>query len=213
MAETIVVAGTDTGVGKTAFAAMLTLALEGVYWKPVQSGTEGETDTQAVRRMTGLPLDRFLPEAYRLTQPLSPHSAADIDGTRIETERLALPTCPRRLIVELAGGVLVPLNRDALQIDVVAGWRVPVVLCARTTLGTINHALLTIEALRARKIPLLGVAFIGEARPDTESTIAGIGRTRALGRLPFLEPRDAGTLRQAFAAAFRREDFASEVAA
>ena len=93
MAETIVVAGTDTGVGKTVFAAMLTLALDGAYWKPIQSGTANETDTEAVRRMTGAPPERVFPEAYRLTQPLSPHSAADLDGIRIETERLMPPAC------------------------------------------------------------------------------------------------------------------------
>ena len=207
MAETIVVAGTDTGMGKTTFAAMLTLALDGVYWKPVQSGTLAETDTQAVARMTGLPSDRFLPEAYRLTQPLSPHSAAAIDGARIETERLTPRAGPRPLIVELAGGLMVPLRRDVLQIDVVARWKVPVVLCARTALGTINHTLLSIEALRARKIPLLGVAFIGEAKPETESAISEIGRARSLGRMPTLPTLDAASLKTTFQSGFRMDDF------
>jgi dethiobiotin synthetase len=213
VAEAIVVAGTDTGVGKTVFASMLTLALDAAYWKPVQSGTDGETDTEAVRRLTGLPGDRFLPEAYRLSQPLSPHASADIDGVRLDASRLELPAHPGPLVVELAGGLLVPLRRDLLQIDVVGRWRAPVVLCARTALGTINHTLLSIEALRARAIPLLGVAFIGEARPDTESVIASLGRVRALGRLPRLEPLDASTLRAAFAAGFRREEFSAKVTA
>lgn len=211
-AEILVVAGTDTGVGKTVFAAMLTLALDGCYWKPVQAGSQGETDTEQVRRLTGL-VDRCLPEAYRLSRPLSPHRAAELDGAVLDPARLSLPGTERPLIVELAGGLLVPLTRQTLQIDVLARWAVPAVLCARTSLGTINHTLLSVEALKRRGVPLLGVAFIGEAQPDSEQTIADFCGVRRLGRLPPLQRLAPAELRRAFKENFRREDFAIPVAA
>jgi dethiobiotin synthetase len=195
----IVVTGTDTGIGKTVFAAGLAGLLDGAYWKPVQSGLAGETDSQVVARLAGLPPGRILPEAYRLTQPLSPHLAAELDGVAIDPDRLAIPDVGRPVIVEGAGGLMVPLTRARLLIDVFARWRAPVVLCARSALGTINHTLLSIEALERRDIPLLGVVFIGEAMSDTERTISELGRVRVLGRLPRLDPLTQGTLRSAMA--------------
>ena len=202
MSTRIVVTGTDTGIGKTVFAAGLTNLLDGVYWKPVQSGLEEETDSEIVRRLAGLPAERVLPEAYRLSAPLSPHRAAEIDGVAIDAGNIMLPSTQRPLIVEGAGGLMVPLDRETLFIDVFARWGAPVVLCARTGLGTINHTLLSIEALRRRSIPLLGVAFIGEEMADTQRTIAEIGRLRVLGRLPRLDPLMPDTLRAAMRASF-----------
>jgi len=212
--ETYVVAGTDTGIGKTVFAAALTRALDGCYWKPVQSGVDddGGTDTTRARALSGLPDERFLPEAYKLQSPLSPHRAAEIDGVEIDDRELALPSCERPLVVELAGGLLVPLRPDLLQIDVVSMWGAPVILCARTTLGTINHTLLSLEALRRRGIPLLGVAFIGGANPATEAAILGFGQARRLGRLPVLEELTPTAIARAFAAGFSLRDFAEAVA-
>ncbi|BCH20597.1 ATP-dependent dethiobiotin synthetase BioD [Mesorhizobium sp. L-8-10] len=203
----IVVTGTDTGIGKTVFAAGLTGLVDGVYWKPVQSGLDGETDSRVVSRLAGLSPERILPEAYRLSQPLSPHRAAELDSVSIDPDRLALPSVARPLIVEGAGGLLVPLTRERLFIDVFARWRASVVLCARTALGTINHTLLSIEALRRRDIPLLGIAFIGEAMPDTERTIADLGKVRVLGRLPHLDPLTPQTLRSAMTFGFDKAAF------
>jgi dethiobiotin synthetase len=205
--QAIVVTGTDTGIGKTVFAAALTGALDGYYWKPVQSGLAEETDSEAVRRLSGLTADRILPERYRLRTPASPHLAARIDGVEIDAERLALPSTPRPLVVEGAGGLLVPLTREVTYIDVFARWRAPLVLCARTTLGTINHTLLSIEAIRTRGIPLLGIAFIGDENTDSEDIIVALGRTRRLGRLPSLTPLTAESLQAAFAAHFDVNDF------
>lgn len=202
MSATFVIAGTDTGIGKTVFAAGLTNLLDGTYWKPVQAGLEAETDSQVVARLSELPPERTLSEGYRLSQPLSPHRAAELEGVAIDPEGLVLPEVARPLIVEGAGGLMAPLTRETLFIDVFARWRAPVVLCARTALGTINHTLLSIEALRRRDVPLAGVAFIGEAMPDTERTIAEIGRVRVLGRLPFLDPLEPDTLRSAMASHF-----------
>lgn len=212
--NTVVVTATDTDVGKTVFAAALTLALDGCYWKPVQSGSRDGTDRETVARLTGMPAKRLLPEAYVLSEPLSPHRSAELDGVTIDPDRLALPPASDRpLIVEGAGGVLVPLTRSMLQIELFARWRAPVVVCARTALGTINHTLLTLEALRRRAIPILGVAFIGEAMPDSEETICAFANVSRLGRLPVLAHLDRAGLTRAFAENFRAEGFVAPGAA
>jgi dethiobiotin synthetase len=208
----IVVTGTDTGIGKTVFSAALVGALDGYYWKPVQSGLEDETDSDTVRRLSGLAAERILPEAYRLKTPASPHLAAEIDGVVIDPASLVLPPTARPLVVEGAGGLLVPLTSEVVTIDVFARWREPVVLCARTTLGTINHSLLSIEAIRARGIPLVGVTFLGEENADSERTIVALGRTRRLGRLPHLAQLTAAGLKAAFAAHFNLDDFLKDPA-
>jgi dethiobiotin synthetase len=201
----IVIAGTDTDVGKTVFAAGLTVALGASYWKPVQAGLIDGTDAATVASL-GVPFARVLPEAYRLTTPCSPHRAAEIDGIVIDPSRLAPPT-DRPLVIEGAGGVLVPVTPHLLFADLFAAWRYPVVLVARTGLGTINHSLLSIEALRRRNVPILGIAFIGEAVEDSEATTARIGEVPRLGRLPRIQPLTAATLASRFAEAFRLDDF------
>lgn len=206
MTASIVIAGTDTDIGKTVFAAALTAALHGRYWKPIQAGLSGETDSATVARLGALASGRIIPEVYRLNTPASPHVAAERDGVKIDLDALRPPGSGDPLIIELAGGLAVPLTRRALQIDVVARWKLPVVLCAATRLGTINHSLLSIEALKRRAIPLLGVAFIGDANADSETTICEMGGVRRLGRLPRLDPLTTETLRSAFAANFRIAD-------
>ena len=123
----VVVVGTDTGVGKTVFAAGLVAALGARYWKPVQAGAEEETDTEAVIRLGRLPFERAHPEAYRLNSPLSPHLSAEIDGVLIDPEALTPPEGEGTLVVEAAGGLLVPLTRETLFIDVIARWGAPVI--------------------------------------------------------------------------------------
>ncbi|AOW22185.1 dethiobiotin synthase [Sphingomonas melonis TY] len=204
MTDTIVVTGTDTDVGKTVFAAALAAALGATYWKPVQAGLADGTDEGTVQR---LGVTRVLPEAYRLVTPCSPHRAAAIDGVTIDADRLALPQVAGLLVVEGAGGALVPLTDDLLYADLFARWEAPVVLVARTQLGTINHSLLSLEALRARGVPVLGIAFNGPPEPDSEATIARIGRVKRLGRLDRVEHLDAASLAAAFAAGFDVEDF------
>lgn len=203
----IVVTGTDTDVGKTVFAAALAGAIGACYWKPVQAGVTPAGDAETAARLSGLPSTRILPEAYRLTTPCSPHRAAAIDGVMIDPARLALPSA-RPLVVEGAGGAMVPLSDDLLYIDLFARWAQPVVIVARTTLGTISHSLLTIAALRARGVPISGVAFVGEPAPDSEAAIVRHGAVRRLGRLPWLETLDAASLRAAFIASFDTADFA-----
>lgn len=207
MTVQVVVTGTDTGIGKTVFSAGLANLLDGFYWKPVQSGLDEETDSEVVARLSGLPAGRVAPEVYRLNMPLSPHRSAEIDGVAIEAAKLSLPELPGPLIIEGAGGLMVPLNRQTRFIDIFREWQLPVILCARTALGTINHTLLSIEALRARAIPLLGVAFIGDEMADTQKTIAEMGKVRVLGRLPRLRSLTPEALSAAMRAAFNAADF------
>lgn len=206
MSRTFVVTGTDTDIGKTVFAAGLAAALGARYWKPVQSGLDGGSDAARVQAL-GVPSARIVPEAYRLSTPCSPHLAAEIDEVTIDPARLSLPDHQDPLVVEGAGGVLVPVTRTLLYADLFARWDQPVVLVARTVLGTINHSLLSIEALRSRGVPILGIAFIGDAVEDSEATIAEIGGVRRLGRLPWLDPVNAQTLAAAFHTHFDLEDF------
>lgn len=208
MNQTFIITGTDTDVGKTIFATGLVGALRGYYWKPVQAGLADGSDAQTVARLSGLKFAHILPEAYRLTTPCSPHRAATIDGLAIDPARLQLPAVPGPLIVEGAGGALVPLLRDLLHADLFALWQKPVIIVARTALGTINHSLLTIEALRTRKVPIHGMAFIGEAHQDSEEIICEISGVKRLGRLPHLPLLNAKTLSAAFASNFDLGDFA-----
>jgi dethiobiotin synthetase len=203
--KTFVVTGTDTGIGKTVFSAALTQALGATYWKPVQAGLDGETNTQIVARLSGRPV---LPEAYRFKLPASPHQAAAEEGVTIDMAKLALPQTNVPLVVEGAGGLMVPLTDDTLFIDVFARWKTPLILCARTSLGTINHTLLSLEAIRARNIPLLGIAFIGAANDESERIIVKKGGAKRLGRLDPIAPLNGGTLVSAFAAGFDARDFA-----
>ncbi len=207
MTTPIIVTGTDTGIGKTVFSAALAGALGARYWKPVQSGLEEETDSQLVARLGGLASGRVLPELYRLKTPASPHYAARLDGVEIDMDRLVPPEGEGPLVIEGAGGLMVPLNETVTYIDVFARWKHPVVLCARTMLGTINHTLLSLEALRARDVPVLGVAFIGEEMPETQRIIGVVGKVKILGRLPMLDQLDQAALSSAFAANFRLADF------
>ena len=193
----VVITGTDTDIGKTVFAAGLTQALQAQYWKPVQAGLDGETDSQTVARLSGAPT---LPEAYRLQMPASPHLAAEAEGLEIDPARLALPQTAGVLVVEAAGGLMVPLNRRTLFLDIIAAWQVPVILCARTALGTINHSLMSLASLRHAGAPVLGIAFIGETNPAVERTICDFGAVAHLGCLPRLSPLTRDTLTKALTA-------------
>lgn len=206
MIGTVVITGTDTDVGKTVFAAALASASGARYWKPIQSGLDGGGDAFAVAAL-GVAAGRILPEAYRLTTPCSPHRAAELDGVAIDPDRLTPPAVAGGLVVEGAGGALVPVTGRLLYADLFARWGCRVVVVARTELGTINHSLLTFEALRARGVLILGVAFNGEPNEDSEATIAELGGVKRLGRLPRLTPLSPETLRAAFLDAFRLGDF------
>lgn len=191
------VTGTDTDVGKTVFAAGLAGYLGAAYWKPVQAGLADETDSQTVARLT-TGRCTILSEAWTLATPCSPDEAARIEGVVIDPDQLSLPALSGPLVVEGAGGALVPLNDSLVFVDIFARWNLPVIIVARTSLGTINHSLLTIEALRARGAPIHGIVFSGDANPASERSIITHGNVAHLGRLPRIDPLDAENLRSAF---------------
>jgi dethiobiotin synthetase len=194
-----IVSGTDTGIGKTLLSAMLMAALpEYYYWKPIQSGIviahdQDGTDSETVRRLSGCAPERILPEAYVFSQPLSPHAAAAIDGITIEKEKLRLPNVSP-LIIEGAGGLLVPLTKELLFIDMFQSWNLPVLLVCRSGLGTINHTLISVEALRRRDIPILGCVLIGEINLSNEKAIEHYGNVAVLGSIPPLAAFESAIL-------------------
>lgn len=222
-----VITGTGTDVGKTVFAAGLCGLIGADYWKPVQSGLVGNlqntagsgpaqvqqaaqpqaaqpaTDAADIVRLSGA---RVFSEAYRLGAPLSPHRAAELDGVEIDPA-LLIPPADDPLVIEGAGGVLVPVTRRVLFADLFAEWQIPVILVATTGLGTISHSLTALESLRARDVPVHGVAFVGDENPDNMATIGQLGSVRVLGRLPLLDPLDRAGLSVAMAANFHRDDF------
>lgn len=198
MSGSLVITGTDTDVGKTVVAAGLAGCLHGAYyWKPIQAGTEPQTDRARVRHLSGLPPERLLPEAYCLAMAASPHLAARMEDVTIEVDALAPPSVRGPLIIEGAGGILVPISAQASMADLFVHWGAPVVLVARTGLGTINHSLLSIEALRTRGIRIGGIVFVGEAHMENERIIPAISGVRSLGRLPMIDPLTPETLRAA----------------
>lgn len=203
MSQSYIVTGTDTDVGKTVVAAGLVQALGASYWKPIQAGLAEGTDCETVARLAGVPSDRLIPEAYRLATPCSPHEAARIDGIAILRSRLALPPANRPLIVEGAGGVMVPFSGTERMIDLFADWALPIILVASTRLGTINHSLLSLEALHGRGLAVAGILFVGDANAASETVILGFGGVRHLGRLPWLDPLTPEALAAAFAAGVR----------
>lgn len=215
-----VITSTGTDVGKTVFAAGLCGLIGAEYWKPVQSGLAGNvpmpgdaapapeplagTDRAEVARLSGVPTH---PEAALLRVPLSPHRAAELQGVALDPGSWTPPPADR-LVIEGAGGALVPVTRDLLFADLFTRWQLPVIVVCATGLGTISHSLTALESLRARGVPLHGVAFVGPANDDNMATIGQIGGVRVLGRLPLLEPLDRDSLAAAMRAAFRAEDFA-----
>ncbi|MFN7900144.1 MAG: dethiobiotin synthase [Synechococcaceae cyanobacterium] len=199
MSLRLVIAGTDTEVGKTVVSALVTLGLGARYWKPVQCGLDpdsGEGDRERVGRLAELPPERLLPEAYRLQAPVSPHWAAEREGVRIEHQRLQLPPGDGPLVVETAGGLLVPLRRDLLQIEQMVGWNLPVLLVARSGLGTLNHTLLSLEALASRGLRVLGLVLNGPLHPDNPGTLEQRGQVPVLAQLPPLAPLNSEALRR-----------------
>jgi dethiobiotin synthetase len=185
----LVVAGTDTDVGKTMVSALLVRGLGASYWKPVQCGDLAVGgDSGRVGQLAGLSAaeaaERILPEAYRLAAPASPNQAAAAEGLVVLEEQLQLPAVSGPLVVECAGGLLVPLRDDLLQITMIERWQLPVVLVARSGLGTLNHTLLSLEALDRRGIPLLGLVLNGKPHGANRSSLERIGRVPVLLELP-----------------------------
>lgn len=210
MAKRFFITGTDTGVGKTTISALLCAALDAIYWKPIQTGIRDGTDRASVLRLAQLPRNRALPETYRFSPPVSPHLAAQRARVRIELRKIRLPQIPphENLIVEGAGGALVPINSTELMTDLMSHLGLPVILVTRTTLGTINHTLLSIAALRAARLDLRGVIMSGKTNNQNRRAIERYGRIEVLGAVPPLIPMNRATLLRAFHRNFDRKAFA-----
>ncbi|MCC0058407.1 MAG: dethiobiotin synthase [Hyphomicrobiaceae bacterium] len=189
------VAGTDTDVGKTLVSAWLLSHLDGVYWKPIQAGTEPTTDSATVQRLAELPVGHVLPEAYLLPEPIAPHEAARRAGIALDMAKITLPPHDGLVVVEGAGGLMVPIADGAYMIDLADALDLPIILVTRSTLGTINHTLLSLEAIRRRGLPLAGVVISGPETPHNRAAIQRFGQVEVIAEIPFLETVDRSTLR------------------
>ena len=193
------VTGTDTGIGKTLVSAMLMSSLDATYWKPIQAGLDEETDTEFVKRVSEAPENRIIQERYRLETPMSPHGAADIDRVEISLDDFSLPDhSSEHLIVEGAGGLWVPINWKESILDLIIRLELPVLLVARSELGTLNHTLLSLEALRNRNIDVFGVILNGPHHQSNKETI------EHFGKIPVFETHEIKTIdKQTLQEAFR----------
>ena len=178
-----IITGIGTDVGKTVVSAIVSEALQATYWKPVQAGDLDNSDSIKVERLTKNV--SVLPEAFKLTEPMSPHAAANIDGVTIRPEDLKLPVVEGNLIVEGAGGLMVPINSDGfLYADAFENWDLPTIIVSRHYLGSINHTLMTIEILKNRGVEIEGVIFVGGEHPTTEEAIINTTGLRFIARIP-----------------------------
>lgn len=177
------ITGIGTDVGKTVVSAIVAQALEADYWKPIQSGELDNSDSHKINRLTN-DLVQVLPERYRLNEPLSPHASAAIDGVHLQLSELTLPETNGNLLVEGAGGLMVPINDTDLLIDAFKRWNLPVIIVSRHYVGSINHTLLTIEALQNRRIAIKGLVFVGDENKATESFILNHTKVPFLMRVP-----------------------------
>ena len=189
-----IICGTDTDVGKTLISAFFVRGLQSFYWKPLQSGTETETDSQSILRLSGITKDKVLKEAYIFNKPVSPHWAAEIDGKKIEKNSLDIPSIDDSLVIETAGGLMVPITRNFLQIDQIKKWDLPVIIVCRSSLGTLNHTLLTIEALKKRNIKILGLIINGEKHLDNPKTLKEFSKLPIIAEFPRLNKVDKNIL-------------------
>ncbi|MDG1858066.1 MAG: dethiobiotin synthase [Emcibacteraceae bacterium] len=187
MKQIAFISGIDTDVGKTVVSAIVAQSLAANYWKPIQAGDLDNTDSIKVARLCNETV-HVLPEKYRLKTPMSPHGAAEIDQVEIKSSDFEVPHFDNTLIIEGAGGMMVPLHNDGLLlIDVLAEKKWPVILVSRHYLGSINHTLLSVDALKKRNIPILGIIYVGEEHQSTEKIISSVSQIPVLGRIPMVD--------------------------
>jgi dethiobiotin synthetase len=203
------VTGTDTAVGKTVLSALLVAALDAVYWKPIQTGAIEGTDRNTVRRLAAPSEEQLFPERYCFDSPVSPHLAAREARVRITLDSFEFPDAPagRPWIVEGAGGVMAPLNERDLMLDLMRHLGLPVIVAARTSLGTINHTLLTLAALRAAGLDTRGVVLIGARNTENRNAIEHFGNVCVIGHIPVLERMDRAVLLGVYEKSFDRLAF------
>jgi len=209
MANRFFITGTDTGIGKTVVSALLCAALDAIYWKPIQTGSREGTDRSTVIRLAEIPESRTIPETYSFAPPVSPHLAARLAGVSIQLRKIQMPHIASRggLIVEGAGGALVPINRTQLMTDLMKHLKLPVLLVSRTALGTINHTLLSLAALRAAGLIVRGVVMVGKPNLENRKAIEHYGETEVIGAVPILAKINRKTLIATFRKRFDRRAF------
>lgn len=182
-----IVTGIGTDIGKTVVSSILAEALKATYWKPVQAGDLDNSDSIKIKKWCSESV-QVLPEVFRLSQPLSPHSAAEIDNIKITANDLVLPEVDGNFILEGAGGIMVPLNQEGLLfVDLIPMWNLPVILVSRHYLGSINHTLLTAEILQNRGAKIEGIIFVGDENKSTESIILSKTKLKLIARIPIAE--------------------------
>jgi dethiobiotin synthetase len=203
------VTGTDTGVGKTVLSALLVAALDAVYWKPVQTGASEGTDRESVRAWSEATEDRLPMERFRFDPPVSPHLASREEGIQIALDAFKLPpsSADRNWIVEGAGGVMVPLNERDLMRDLMRQIGFPIIVSSRTALGTINHTLLTLAALREARLAICGVVLIGDENIENRRAIEHYGDVRVIGHIPMLKKINRVALLDAYEKHFDHRAF------
>jgi dethiobiotin synthetase len=208
------ITGTDTNVGKTVVSAIFMAGLDADYWKPIQSGTTDGTDSEWIQQVTGFTADRFIPERYRLSAPLSPHAAADIDKVHIDLDEIFLPDTHRSvidqefsppMIVEGAGGIMVPLNDKDFMVDLIKKLRLPTIVVARSSLGTINHTVLTVNKLREEGVHVLGVIMNGLRNEVNRKAIEHYAQVKVLAEIEQISALSKTALESAFERSFSRE--------
>lgn len=177
------VTGIGTEVGKTIACSILVEALKADYWKPIQAGELDNSDTIKVQNLISNSTSKFHKEAYQLNAPMSPHAAAEKDNIEILLSNINVPKTNNHLIIEGAGGLLVPLNNSDCIIDIIPNLNAEVVIVSRHYLGSINHTLLTIQALKAKNIPIKGIVFNGNENKDTENIILKMSKLKMLFRI------------------------------
>lgn len=209
MGGDLFVTGTDTGVGKTLVSALLCAALDGVYWKPIQTGASEGSDSRTVMELAELDAERTISECYVFNPPVSPHLAAEWAGTTIDLDIIRRPEgkLSGPLIVEGAGGVMVPVNEREFMLDLMRRLGLPVVVVARSALGTINHSLLTLGALERAGLTVKGFVMVGTPNRDNERAIERYACAPILGRVPLLEVINRAALLGVFNREFDRDKF------
>jgi dethiobiotin synthetase len=184
------ITGIGTGIGKTLISAILTEKLNADYWKPIQSGDLETSDSLTIESLISNTKTVIHPESYKLTQPLSPHLSARLDGIEIDLDKIVIPATTNDLIIEGAGGLMVPLNENELIVDLIKKLNVEVILISQNYLGSINHTLLSINLLKQYEIPVKGIIFNGDENLESERYILQYTKTKKLGKVPSLKNID-----------------------
>src|SRR5713101_8509763 len=204
MPRRVFVTGTDTNVGKTVLSALLCAAMDSFYWKPIQTGACDGTDRNTVLQLSQISPEKCLPESYCFDPPVSPHLAAQQAGKEIELAKICVPRIPdsAALVVEGAGGVMVPITPTRLMTALIRQLNLPVLVASRSTLGTINHTLLSVAALRQARAVIVGVVMIGSENTDNQRAIEKYGDVPVVGMIPWLESLSRDSLLEVYRTKF-----------